>query len=150
MINDPLIPQSHGSAPTVDRAARTTSVKDKKSRRRPPARSAKILAVGLSTTAMLGMTTGYAFADFSQKQQVPPTDPTSTETAAGISSGGTAPVAPATVAPSAPPAVVTPSQVSPPAPAPVAPQQEVVIELPAPQAGNGSSNWNNQKSSGSN
>ena len=150
MINDPLIPQATDSAPAVGRPARTNHANDKKSKRRPPARSAKILAVGLSTTAMLGMTTGYAFADFAKKQQELPVDPSIVEAVPGAQNTGSEPPRSTDGATNG----QSPSTAQPPAVAPApstpTPRQDVVIEIPVPQAGNGSSNWGNQKSSGSN
>ena len=74
MINDPLlnnnntgIPPVH-PAPPVARNARTGA------RNKHPAVSARILAVGLSTTALIGLTTGYTLA-----QKTPATQPAISE-----------------------------------------------------------------------
>ena len=59
MINDPLLNTTTTDvppAPPVARTARTGS------RKKHPAISARILAVGLSTTALIGLTTGYTLA----------------------------------------------------------------------------------------
>lgn len=130
-----------------DKPARTPSARTTGSKRRPPARSAKILAIGLSTTAMLGMSTGYAFADFAQKANevaIPPVSESLPQQAPATQPADTTAI---TQAPVIPPASIQPA---PAAPSPVSTQQETVIEIPVPQAGNGSSNWGKQKSSGSN
>lgn len=109
-----------------------------RAKRRPPARSAKILAAGLSTTAMLGMTTGYAFAgviqDKNQTTTIPPVPTVPTMQQPTAQSTPTAPP-PGSIAPATP-----------------SPATETVIDVPIPgaQPGGGSSNWNNQQSSGSN
>jgi len=59
MINDPLLNTTAidvPPAPPVARTARTGS------RKKHPAISARILAVGLSTTALIGLTTGYTLS----------------------------------------------------------------------------------------
>ena len=61
MINDPLLHNNKvitqaPPAPPVARTARTSG------RKKHPAVSARILAVGLSTTALIGLTTGYTLA----------------------------------------------------------------------------------------
>jgi hypothetical protein len=58
MINDPLLHTTTDAPPTapVTRTARTGA------RKKHPAISARILAVGLSTTALIGLTTGYTLA----------------------------------------------------------------------------------------
>ena len=150
MINDPLIPAST-TDPSTTPSRRPADAAGKRSpKRRPPARSAKILAVGLSTTAMLGMTTGYAFADFAKKQQELPVDPSIVEAVPGAQNTGSEPPRSTDGATNG----QSPSTAQPPAVAPApstpTPRQDVVIEIPVPQAGNGSSNWGNQKSSGSN
>lgn len=164
MINDPLLHTAHQERTKRDLTMNTDTPTTKKSKtkRRPPARSAKILTVGLSTTAMLGMTTGYALADLAQKKDLPATNNAPTNPA--IANGSDTPT-PGVVIPnnavtqSAPTPVPTPQVGVPPQAAqlqtPVAPQQEVVIEIPTPQTsgatpGSGNSSWNNQKSSGSN
>jgi hypothetical protein len=59
-MNDPLLPPTMNTPtpppPAVVRTVRTGS------RRKHPAMSARILALGLSTTAVIGMTTGYSLA----------------------------------------------------------------------------------------
>lgn len=142
MINDPLLhtlsPERPNAMPT------TTQVKKTKKSRRSAARSAKILTLGLSTTAMLGMSSGYAFADIVHKNGTTtpnpvPTPPIASPVTAAQSITPTAP------AESTPPAA---------APAAAAPQLGTVIEVPVPTngatPGNGNSAWGNQKSSGSN
>ena len=59
MINDPLLNTTATDvppAPSVARTARTTT------RKKHPAVSARILTVGLSATALIGMTTGYTLS----------------------------------------------------------------------------------------
>ncbi len=59
MINDPLLHTAAldvPPAPPVARTARTGG------RKKHPAISARILAVGLSTTALIGLTTGYTLS----------------------------------------------------------------------------------------
>ena len=71
MINDPLLNTTAidvPPAPPVARTARTGS------RKKHPAISALILAVGLSTTALIGLTTGYTLA-----QKTPVTQPAISE-----------------------------------------------------------------------
>ena len=61
MINDPLLSNNIGTppAPPVPPVARTARTSGRK---KHPAVSARILAVGLSTTALIGLTTGYTLA----------------------------------------------------------------------------------------
>lgn len=70
MINDPLLHTNTETppAPPVARTARTGG------RKKHPAISARILAVGLSTTALIGLTTGYTLA-----QKTPATQPVISE-----------------------------------------------------------------------
>ena len=73
MINDPLRTNNTGMPPVppvppVARTART------RGRKKHPAVSARILAVGLSTTALIGLTTGYTLA-----QKTPATQPAISE-----------------------------------------------------------------------
>ena len=73
MINDPLLNNNTGMPPVppvppVARTARTSG------RKKHPAVSARILAVGLSTTALIGLTTGYTLA-----QKTPATQPAISE-----------------------------------------------------------------------
>ena len=58
MINDPLLNNNFETppAPPVARTARTSG------RKKHPAVSARILAVGLSATALIGLTTGYTLS----------------------------------------------------------------------------------------
>jgi hypothetical protein len=68
MINDPLLnttAQDVPPAPPVARTARTGA------RKKHPAISARILATGLSATALIGLTTGYTLS-----QKVSATQPT--------------------------------------------------------------------------
>jgi len=60
MINDPLLNSTATDvppAPPVVRSARTST------RKKHPAISARILATGLSATALIGMTTGYTLSE---------------------------------------------------------------------------------------
>ena len=74
MINDPLLNNNNTvippaiPVPPVARTARTSG------RKKHPAVSARILAVGLSTTALIGLTTGYTLA-----QKTPATQPAISE-----------------------------------------------------------------------
>ena len=74
MINDPLLNNNNTGMPPVPpvppvaRTARTSG------RKKHPAVSARILAVGLSTTALIGLTTGYTLA-----QKTPATQPAISE-----------------------------------------------------------------------
>ena len=70
MINDPLLNNNTGMPPVppVARTARTSG------RKKHPAVSARIRAVGLSTTALIGLTTGYTLA-----QKTPATQPAISE-----------------------------------------------------------------------
>lgn len=59
MINDPLLNNTATDvppAPSVSRTARTSG------RKKHPAISARILATGLSVTALIGLTTGYTLS----------------------------------------------------------------------------------------
>ena len=73
MINDPLLNNNTGmpSVPPVPPVARTARTSGRK---KHPAVSARILAVGLSTTALIGLTTGYTLA-----QKTPATQPAISE-----------------------------------------------------------------------
>ena len=158
MLHDPLLAKMNNPSIQKDQTMETTQspARAPKAKRRPPARSAKILTVGLSTTAMLGMTTGYAFADLAQKTEEAPVAPVAPVSPAATPQTPASPsvVAPQAASPSASvektPAAPAPAQQTPAAPqgAQNAQQQEVVIDVPV--AGNGNSSWNNQKSSGSN
>ena len=71
MINDPLLNNNFETppAPPVARTARTSS------RKKHPAVSARILASGLSVTALIGLTTGYTLSQKASAAQ--PTIPES-------------------------------------------------------------------------
>jgi hypothetical protein len=58
MMNDPLL-NPHIETPPAAPAARTARTS---TRKKHPAISARILAVGLSTTALIGLTTGYTLS----------------------------------------------------------------------------------------
>lgn len=161
MIGDPLSPRARipEKRAKMNQENTQTSVpgagRIPNSKRRPPARSAKILAIGLSTTAMLAMSTGYAFAGMVEKSGQSPEAPTPTPQPGLVPPVVDAPQ----ITPPAPNSIVIPAPLPSPAtaapmpkavaPAPVV-TQETVIEIPTPQAGSGSSNWGKQKSSGSN
>ena len=166
MINDPLLPKSPEAHREPNVKSPQKKVNGPKSKRRSPARSAKILTVGLSTTAMLGMTTGYAFADLAQKKHVGTsvdpiltsmTQSTSAELSGQVNAQTAPTPQPAPKASASTKAVQTPLQTATPqaaatqnaAPQPAA-TQEVVIDVPVATPGNGNSSWKNQKSSGSN
>lgn len=141
MINDPLIP----TPPSKRQDTMTTPTQEKKSKtsRRAPARSAKILTLGLSTTAMLGMSSGYAFADLAQKDETINSIPAQTSPIVSPA------VTPQSLTPTVPSATNAPTTT----PVAVAPQQAAVIEIPIPSGaaapGSGNSSWKKQKSSGS-
>ena len=134
-----------------------------RSRGKNPAASAKILATGLSATAMLGMTAGYAMA---ARETAPaptktpaPTDSDQTgSTDPATTNGGSSAVAP--LAPLVPgtsaaaPSSAQQSTVVAPSQQPVVAQPQVVeipVETIAPATpANGGGGWNNQPSSGSN
>lgn len=134
-------------------------------RAKNPAASAKILATGLSATAMLGMTAGYALAA-REAAPSPTTAPTvdpsqGTSTTAAESppkSGNSTAIAP--LAPLAPGPSATSPQAAPRSTAgtqiqaPVTVQPQVVdipVDTIAPATpGNGGDGWNTQPSSGSN
>ena len=151
-----------------------TSRTTKKSPR--PARAAKILVFGLSTTAMFGAITGYALADIQQQQKSIPAQPVIAPEISpyvpAVSANSTATLQAATTEPSttsstkrvanktqpnSAPAVISPSDTpvvaptSPPAAAP-ADSADVVVDIPVPQAaqpGQGQSSGGKQQSSGS-
>lgn len=168
MKNDPLL---SSTTPPPPPPGASRSAASHTSRRRPkPATSAKILATGLSTTAMLGMTAGYAFAGQNDTPAPQPT-PSTPASLSGPVAPGTARTSDTTVTPqiaplSTEPAVsgsalpntapATPSVIAPAAPAaPVASVPDttaapVIIDVPVPATpGNGGGNWNSQQSSGS-
>ena len=70
MKNDPLL-NAHIETPPAAPIARTARTS---TRKKHPAISARILAVGLSTTALIGLTTGYTLA-----QKTPATQPAISE-----------------------------------------------------------------------
>lgn len=164
MINDPLLnkPSSHDAwappAPSdVAGSPRPrTSPTHARTRRRRPATSARILAVGLSTSAMFVLTAGYATA--AKKNEVPQ------PTTGGL---GTAPTTNGEQASSqnqqsaqqqaapqqAVPQQSTPQEAAPQQTAPqqAAPQNVVQVPVqPVAPANPGSGGGNNQPSSGSN
>lgn len=154
MLHDPILAKMNNPSIQKDQTVETTEPPGRtlttKPKRRPPARSAKILTVGLSTTAMLGMTTGYAFADLAQKTDEVPVAPVTPRAPLSQTVTQQIPASPPVVAPQSAAPSASAKKV-PAAPAvtqqtPTAPQ-EVVIDVPV--AGNGNSSWNNQKSSGS-
>jgi hypothetical protein len=59
MINDPLLNTTATDVPPAPPVARTARTGGRK---KHPAISARILAVGLSTTALIGLTTGYTLS----------------------------------------------------------------------------------------
>lgn len=134
-----------------------------RSRGKNPAASAKILATGLSATAMLGMTTGYAVAARETAPSAPMTPAQTqgaqtTATDAASTTGNAAAVAP--LAPLAPgttaniPQGALQSTVASQSQAPVVAQPQIVeipVEAVAPATpGNGDGGWNTQPSKGSN
>lgn len=148
MLNDPLLPT--GSVPPPPRAP-------KRARRPKPATSAKILATGLSTTAMLGMTTGYALAGRTVSPEPDTTLPSGTTgavTGAILPAAPTAPTAPtpATTPAEAPsmPTATAPVVTAPVITAPVVTAAPEVVDVPVPASpGNGGGGWNTQQSGGS-
>ena len=61
MINDPLLNTSAIDVPPAPPVARTARTRTR-TRKKHPAISARILATGLSATALIGLTTGYTLA----------------------------------------------------------------------------------------
>jgi len=59
MINDPLLNTSATDVPPAPPVARTARTR---TRKKHPAISARILATGLSVTALIGLTTGYTLS----------------------------------------------------------------------------------------
>lgn len=137
-----------------------------RSRSKNPAASAKILATGLSATAMLGMSAGYAVAARESNPTIPPaaalTQGTQATAPGAAPTNGNAtalaPLAPlvpgtAVVAnPQVPQSTAVTQAQAPQAPVATQPQiVEIPVETIAPAApGNGGGGWNNQPSSGSN
>lgn len=157
---------SDSTTPHTDRDLSRLSGRSR-TRSKNPAASAKILATGLSATAMLGMTTGYALAA-RETTPAPTTDQQqgiaspSTVTGGLAPTGGSpaltplAPLVPATaaVSPQAVPQATSPAPAPTNSQATVASQPQVVeipVETVAPAVpGSGGGGWNNQPSSGSN
>lgn len=153
---------SDSTTPHTDRDLSRLSGRSR-TRSKNPAASAKILATGLSATAMLGMTAGYALAA-RETTPVPTADEpqgiASASTVAGglARTGGSpalAPLAPLVPGTSATSPQSSPqSTVGPQSQAPVVAQLQIVeipVETIAPATpGNGGGGWNNQPSSGSN
>lgn len=144
-IHDPLLPPPPPQSRKPEASRRP--------RRPSPAASARILATGLATTAMLGLTTGYAFA---RKAQQPEPSPnlTTPEVAGNVPpQTGVAPQTPAGASePTAStPVLPTPGETS----SQSADTAPPVVEIPVPdvapaQPGNNWNGGNNQPSSGSN
>ena len=61
MINDPLLNTSAIDVPPAPPVARTARTRTR-TRKKHPAISARILATGLSATALIGLTTGYTLS----------------------------------------------------------------------------------------
>ena len=61
MINDPLLNTSATDVPPAPPVARTARTRTR-TRKKHPAISARILATGLSATALIGLTTGYTLS----------------------------------------------------------------------------------------
>ncbi|CAB4591828.1 unannotated protein [freshwater metagenome] len=108
---DPLLNRSMNTPvpppPAVARTTRTSS------RRKHPAMSARILALGLSTTALIGMTTGYSLAQ--KKSAVQPVTSNFNVVGAGLKT----PIDTGIVTNNAVPTTTTPN----------------VVVVPVPQAG---------------
>lgn len=151
-----------GDSPATSVASHTT----KKSPR--PARAAKILVFGLSTTAMFGAITGYALADIQQQQKPVPTQPVvapvslpAVPTGNSSSNNQTQTVTPESTSPASTKKVAntTPAASDPVVPTPTdavttapANADTVVVDIPVPQAaqpGQGQTSGGNQQSSGS-
>jgi hypothetical protein len=62
MINDPLL-QDPATQTQTQTTEKESVAKSTQKRRKHPAVSARILALGLSTTALIGMSAGYAAAE---------------------------------------------------------------------------------------
>ena len=140
MMNDPLLPPP----PPLTTGTRISASTTKRARRPGPATSAKILATGLATTAMLGLTTGYALAKNAQPAEITPTTD-GDGVAANVNTAINSASQPET------PSVATPSPES----ASPAVSNQPVVEVPVPdiapaQPGNNWNAGNNQPSSGSN
>ena len=133
MINDPLLNDNTGTppappAPPVARTARTSG------RKKHPAVSARILAVGLSTTALIGLTTGYTLAQKTPASQPAISDSIVSNVAqtspidAGVITATTeaiyVPVPAASAATAGTPSVQVQAPVQAPSPAPAATTQQ--------------------------
>ncbi len=136
MLNDPLLPD-----PPVAGKSRPAA----RNRRPSPAMSAKILATGLATTAMLGLTTGYALAKKTE-QPTGTLTPTTETAATGADADPTTTIGQPSTQPNiaAPDTSVARSAQNPP----------TVVEIPVPQAAPAQpgNNWDggaSQPSSGS-
>ena len=110
MINDPLLQNPATQTQTSEKDSVTRPIQK---RRKHPAVSARILALGLSTTALIGMSAGYAAAEKKADVLTPLTEST-----------GTQPAAP--VIPAAPTAPITPTTDS------LAASTPQVVEIPMP------------------
>ena len=149
MTLDPLLtpppppPADRTSAASATRPTRATGA-GKRTRRPSPAAAARILATGLATTAMLGLTTGYALAKKAQQPEISPSAPKqSTDQASQTPS-----------VPSQTPATSPDRNVSGNLGSPVV-TSPPVVEIPVPeiapaQPGNNWNGGNNQPSNGSN
>lgn len=151
---------SDSTSPHTDRDLSRLSGRTR-TRSKNPAASAKILATGLSATAMLGMTTGYALAARETTPAPTVDEQQGVASASTIAAGLTPTGGPAALTPLAPLVPATPAaspQATSPAPTTsptTAASQPQVVEIPvetvAPAVpGNGGGGWNNQPSSGSN
>lgn len=142
MTLDPLLPPP---PPPADRTSATRATASGKRTRRPsPAAAARILATGLATTAMLGLTTGYALAKKAQQPEISPVSPNQTTDQASQTPS----------APEQPPATSPDQNVSGNSGSPVV-TSPPVVEIPVPeiapaQPGNNWNGGNNQPSNGSN
>lgn len=176
MLEDLKAQKAAQAQPVAPEVAPTSRTNKKKSAR--PARAAKVLVFGLSTTAMFGAVTGYALAEMQKQQQNIPAVPVATETivptaqiptpapvndpvaATSQSDANTAPVASntpkkkktQTTQPAQAPASVAPVVEQPAAALADATNTNVVVDVPVPSAaqpGQGQTSGGKQKSSGS-
>lgn len=151
---------SESTTPATDRDLSRLSSRSR-TRSKNPAASAKILATGLSATAMLGMTAGYALAarEVAPSPTMTPNMDAGTTATEPVQTNGN-PTALAPLAPLVPGTSAASPQSSPQSTvgsqsrAPVVAQPQIVeipVETIAPATpGNGGGGWNNQPSSGSN
>ena len=166
VLHDPLIDGAGATPPDAPvpppppalTASRHDDVAGTRTRRsKHPALSARVLATGLATTGMFGLTAGYAFSAPAKSSPVPGTD----TGAAQVPGTGAASVAPADTTPPAlasPSGAATPSNTA--APAVTAAPPVVVLQVPtvapATPGSSAGSGWSpspdpgNQQSSGSN